>query len=216
MVLVGTCMALYILYTKPLKCSFYRHACFLLYGKIYNPLCFLSFSMPCFPTLEINLLDEAVSNHFLRSKKNISSPMPFFCWTVRGFQTGFFLIHSPPLFFFFFSPLRGKKILWRFFSSFHIFPVNRAQFGLGWLTKMFTSGFGNSRDHLVQPPSVKQSARASCSRLYPIVFEYLHGLWLHSISAQSVPVFTHHYNIKVFLSGQNLLHFYSHWFCHLL
>lgn len=74
MVLVGTRMALR---TKTLKCSFYRHPFFLLYRKIYNPLCFLSFSMPCFPTLEINLLDEAVSNHFLRSKKNMSSLTPF-------------------------------------------------------------------------------------------------------------------------------------------
>lgn len=77
-VLVGICMALHILRSKTLKCSFYRHPCFLLSGKIYNLLSFLSFSMPCFPALEINLLDEAVSNHFSEIQKNYVCPYTFF------------------------------------------------------------------------------------------------------------------------------------------
>lgn len=76
-VLVGAHMALHILYSKTLECSVYRYPCFLVCGKIYNQLCFLSFSVPCFPTLEINLLDEAVSNQFLRSRKTTSSCTPF-------------------------------------------------------------------------------------------------------------------------------------------
>lgn len=84
-------MALHVLCTKTLKCSFYRHPCFLLCVKIYNPFCFLSFSMPCYPTLEINLWDEAVSNNFLRSRKNMPSLTLFLWWTMRGFQEGFFL-----------------------------------------------------------------------------------------------------------------------------
>lgn len=77
-VLVGTHMALHIVYSKTLECSVYRHPCFLVYGKIYNQLCFLSFSMPCFPTLEINLLDEAISNQFLRSRKKICLALHLF------------------------------------------------------------------------------------------------------------------------------------------
>lgn len=75
-VLVGTHMVLHILYSKTLECSVYRYPCFLVCGKIYNQLCLLSFSMPCFPTLEINLLDEAVSHQFLRSRKNTSCHTP--------------------------------------------------------------------------------------------------------------------------------------------
>lgn len=72
-------MAPRILYAKTLKCSFYRHPCFLLTGKIYNLLFFfLSFSMPRFPTLEINLLDEAVSNHISELQKSCAHPSTFF------------------------------------------------------------------------------------------------------------------------------------------
>lgn len=77
-VLVGTHMALHIVYSKTLECSVYRHPCFLVYGKIYNQLCFLYFSVPCFPTLEINLLDEAISNQFLRSRKKICLALHLF------------------------------------------------------------------------------------------------------------------------------------------
>jgi len=130
-------MALHICYTKTLKCCFYRHPCFLLCGKIYSPPCFLSFSMPYFPTLEINLLDEAESNHFSRSRKNMSSLTPFSLLNSERISSSWFFYTQPSFFFF------KKNTLWL------IFPVNVAQLGL---IKIFAFGFGSSGDRLVQSP----------------------------------------------------------------
>lgn len=155
-------MALQILHSKTLECSVYRHPCFLVYGKIYNQLCFLSFSMPCFPTLEINLLDEAVSNQFLRSTKKYVQPYIFF---FAEQQEAFFFFYARS------SSLKKKKKTTKTLMS--DLSHEHSSVGVDCCICLWVWRLWRSSTSTFTPKA--ESAGAHCSRLSPVVLECPHG-----------------------------------------